>query len=124
MILVDTSIWIDHFHNAIPLLAASLEADLIGSHDFVIQELALGSLRNRFETLGLLANLYRFQTLTHSEIMMAIDGRKLNGRGLGAVDAHLLATTLAERGSVLWSRDKRLKAAAEAAGVAYDEVHV
>jgi predicted nucleic acid-binding protein len=117
MILVDTAVWIDHLHAADSRLAKLLEIDRVGCHPLVIGEIALGSISQRDLVLGLLANLRRFPTVQHHEILHLIDRRKLWGRGLSAVDVHLMAAVAVIEGAQLWTRDKRLKAASVDVGV-------
>ena len=117
MILVDTSIWIDHLHATEPELVDLLARDEAGTHPMVIEELALGSLKGRDSVISLLSALHRFPSLSHEEILEFVAARRLWGRGLSAADAHLLGSVLLERGSELWTRDKRLRAAAADVGV-------
>ncbi len=119
MILVDTSIWIDHFHASEPSLVTLLRDDQVGCHRAVIEELALGSIRQRAHVLTLLASLQGVPVLTHEEVMALVDGRHLWGRGLSAVDVHLLGSVLLVGGARLWTRDKRLLAACRDSGAAY-----
>lgn len=118
MILVDTAIWIDHLHAVEPLLVELLGKDEVGCHPLVIEELALGSIKQRDVLLDLLANLYRFSVLTHDEVLQLVDLRHLWGRGLSTVDAHLLGSVSLLGGARLWTRDKRLKSAGKEMGVA------
>lgn len=117
MILVDTSVWIDHLHATEQELLDLLAQDEVGSHPMVIEELALGSLKGRDSVISLLSALHRFPSLSHEEILEFVDARRLWGRGLSAADAHLLGSVLLKRGSELWTRDKRLLAAAADVGV-------
>ena len=117
MILVDTSVWIDHLHATEPELVDLLARDEVGSHPMVIEELALGSLRGRDSVISLLSALHRFPSLSHEEVLGFVEVRRLWGRGLSAADAHLLGSVLIERGSGLWTRDRRLRAAAADVGV-------
>jgi predicted nucleic acid-binding protein len=117
MILVDTSIWIDHLHAGEPLLVERLGRDQVGCHPLVIEELALGSMKRRDDMLDLLSNLVAFPLLTHREVMHLVDVQRLWGRGLNAADAHLLGSVAMVGGAMLWTRDKRLLAACEALGV-------
>jgi predicted nucleic acid-binding protein len=119
VILVDTAIWIDHLRSAEHGLAELLRTDEAGCHPQIIAELALGSIKQRSEVLDLLSNLYQFPVLTHDEVLQLVEQKRLWGRGLGAVDAHLLGSTLLLPGARLWTRDKRLKTACEEAGVAF-----
>ena len=121
MILVDTSIWIDHFHASEPSLVALLRDDQVGCHRGVIEELALGSINQRDRVLTLLESLKGFPVLTHQEVMALLDGRQLWGRGLSAVDVHLLGSVMLVGGARLWTRDKRLLAACGDGGAAYLE---
>ncbi len=82
MILVDTSIWIDHLHAAEPRLISLLADDEIGCHPLVIEELSLGSIKKRDDVLGLLSNLYQFPTATHAEVLHLVERRRLWGRGI------------------------------------------
>ncbi len=107
MILVDTSVWIDHFRSGNQGLRSLLNENKVLTHPFVIGELACGSLRNRSEILGLLHALPQAQLAEHHEVLAFIENVRLYGRGLGWIDAHLLASTLLS-GSPLWTLDRRL----------------
>lgn len=117
MILVDTSIWIDHLHAAEPRLIGLLDRDDVGTHAVVIEELAVGSIADRSTVLGLLAALRRLPTLRHDELLELVDRRRLGGRGLSVADIHLLGAVLITPGAELWTRDRRLRTAAEDHGV-------
>lgn len=112
MILVDTSIWVDYLRDGDPALVFLLEDGQVCVHDFVVGELACGNLRNRAEVLGLLQSLPRLVTATEDETLFFIEDRKLMGRGIGYIDAHLLVSAIL-RGARLWTKDKSLKAIAE-----------
>ena len=116
MILVDTSIWIDHLRRGDRQLAVRLDAGDVVCHPFVIGELACGSLSRRHEILELLAALPRTGQATHDEILAFIDERHLQGGGIGLIDAHLLYAAVAE-GHVVWTRDARLRQIAARLGV-------
>ncbi|WP_137136207.1 type II toxin-antitoxin system VapC family toxin [Rhizobium sp. FKY42] len=116
MILVDTSIWIDHFRSTEDELNRIIEADQLLCHPFVIGELALGSLRNREGVLELLETQRKAVVATHDEVMLLITRHSIFSMGIGYTDAHLLASTLLDRRTSLWTRDKRLAAAAQKAG--------
>lgn len=118
MILVDTSIWIDHLRRGSPALAALLENEAVCTHDFVIGELACGNLRNRAELLGLLQSLPRLSAATEDETLFFIEQQHLMGRGIGYIDAHLLAAAVI-RNIPIWTKDKRLMAIAEEKTWAY-----
>lgn len=122
MILVDTSIWIDHLHRAEPVLIELLNASDVAGHPMVVGELALGVLRDREVILAALTDLASVRVATHGEVMRFIERRRLYGRGLSLVDVHLLASVLLTPGTALWTRDKRLRSSAEDLAVAYAAV--
>ena len=109
MILVDTSVWIDHLKTGDDNLARLLEAGRVLMHPFVLGELALGSLRNRQTILELLGQLPRAEMATDQEVLNSIEAETLHGTGIGLIDAHLLASAKLTAGSSLWTRDKRLE---------------
>ena len=111
MILVDTSIWVDHLRRGRADLAALLEGGEVLCHPFVIGEIALGQLRRRAEILGLLAVLPSAPVALHDEVLGFIEAHRLAARGIGWVDAHLLASA-SLAGSQVWTADRRLSAAA------------
>ena len=121
MILVDSSVWIDHLHAPVDALVKALETGSVFGHPFVIGELACGQLRRREEILALLGALPSAKIATHEEVLEMIDRRELMGRGLGYVDVHLLASVHLTEDAVLWTRDKMLRHVAEKMGVAFDE---
>jgi len=115
-VLVDTSVWVDHFRRGSGRLAALLEEGLVVCHPFVVGELACGHLRNRAEILESLSALPRVETADHEEVLRFLDSQRLYGTGLGWIDAHLLASAVLS-GVRLWTRDRRLLRAAERVGV-------
>lgn len=119
-ILVDTSIWIDHLHRAEPSLQGFLGESRVIAHPMIIGELALGSIRNRSEVLSLLSGLPAAPVATPSEVLRLVEDRHLHGTGISLVDAHLLASALIGGDVRLWTRDRRLSAAASDAGVLAD----
>ena len=121
MILVDTSIWIDHLRESDPILVELLDSVAVATHPLVIGELAVGSLRNRDEVLGLLHDLPSTPVAHHDEVLAFIDAYRLHGQGLGIVDVHLLASALLAPGTSLWTRDARLRAAASSLSVLWRE---
>ena len=116
MILADTSIWIDHFRHADAELRRIIEDDRLLCHPSVIGELALGSLRNHRSVMAFLAAQREAMVATHDEVMTMIDRHGIFSMGIGYTDAHLLASVLLDQRAALWTRDKRLRAAAEKAG--------
>lgn len=121
MILVDTNVWIDHLHHAEPELSELLIRDEICCHDLVLTELALGSLKKRDEFLSALSELKRLPAVDDHEVRWFIEKRKLWGRGLSAVDVHLLASVVVVPGTTLWTRDKRLRDCGTRPGVSVRE---
>ena len=121
MILVDTSVWIDHLREGVEPLAEVLERGRVLMHPFVIGELACGNLSNRAELLRLLGDLPRAKVARFDEVLAFIEMHTLMGRGIGYVDAHLLAATALEGDASLWSRDRRLDGIARELGLATSE---
>lgn len=119
MILVDSSIWIDHLRAGKPALAELLNAGRVLTHPFVLGELACGNLKNREQVLSLLQDLPAAPVATDEEVLYFIEGRGLMGKGIGYVDAHLLASISVTGTGRLWTRDKRLDAVAGAIGLAF-----
>lgn len=117
MILVDTSIWVDHFRQPNVRLVALLNGAEVLTHGFVIGELALGNLANRKVILSLLGDLPRAPLADEDEVLELIERRALHGVGIGYVDAHLIAAALLAGGAALWTRDKRLRSVAERIGI-------
>jgi len=110
MVLVDTSVWVDHLRGGDHRLEALLEAGGVFIHPFVVGELACGNLRNRSNLLSLLRQLPEARQATHREVLLFIENRKLMGWGIGYVDVHLLAATALTESARLWTRDERLGA--------------
>ncbi len=107
MILVDTSVWVDHLRRGNSALVASLESGEVTTHPFVIGELACGHIRARRQVLALLAGLPKVNAPSHDEVLHFLHARKLEGLGLGWIDVHLLASA-ALSGLLLWTLDRRL----------------
>lgn len=116
MILVDTSIWVDHLRVGDPRLATLLDNTEVLGHPWVTGELAFGHLHHRTEILVLLNNLPQAKVATDAETMTLIEDRKLFGLGIGYVDAHLLAACLLTAAG-LWTRDRRLAEVAVRVGL-------
>lgn len=121
MILVDTSVWVDHLRRGDPALARALETEEVLTHPMVIGELACGTMHRRAQILGDLANLPQAPRATDEEAMHFLERRRLMGRGIGFVDVHLLASVALAEGAALWTRDTRLQQAAAVARIAYVE---
>lgn len=120
MILVDTSIWIDHLRAGHATLTQLLERGLVLGHPWVIGELALGNLVQRRKIIGLLTSLPRATVATSDEVLTLVERHQLYGLGIGYVDAQLLAATRLTPDAELWTNDKRLVAAASRLGCAGD----
>lgn len=118
MILVDTSIWIDHLRSGNESLATLLQGELVCIHPWIIGELACGNLTNRTELLELLGALPRLTPASDDETLLFIEKRQLMGRGIGYVDMHLLAACIIHSAR-LWTRDRRLTQVAADLGLAY-----
>jgi predicted nucleic acid-binding protein len=123
VILVDTSVWIDHLRSDDAGLKEHLQAGRVLSHPFVIGELALGNLLGRQVILVALQDLPQANTATDAEVMRFIASHQLYGLGIGYVDAHLLAAVRLTPGASLWTRDKRLREVASRLGVAGSRPH-
>ncbi len=115
MILVDTSVWIDHLRFGNATLVEMLEEERVLLHPFVIGEIACGNLRNRARVLANLEALPVATSADHEEVVKLVEGHKLWGKGIGWIDAHLLASALVS-GCRLWTLDKRLDRAAAIVG--------
>jgi predicted nucleic acid-binding protein len=117
MILADTSVWVDHFRKRNTPLSQQLRKSNISIHPFVVTELLLGSLPDRLRTIASLDQLPMVKVAQMSEVRRMIEAHSLFQRGIGFVDAHLLASTFITPHTALWSRDKRLRGVAEALGI-------
>ncbi|MGD0228163.1 MAG: PIN domain-containing protein [Terriglobia bacterium] len=116
MILVDTSVWIDHFRAGGSKLGDLLRQTLVMVHPFVVGELACGNLNARARILGDLEALPSAVSATHEEVIRLVEARKLWGLGIGWIDVHLLASALLSN-CQLWTLDGKLVQAAAVAGV-------
>jgi predicted nucleic acid-binding protein len=117
LILADTSIWIDHFRSGNKEMRKHLNEGQIVIHPSIIAELALGSLQERTKTLALLDLLPQVQVAQLSEVRRMIEARHLYNLGIGLTDAHLIASVFINPSTLLWTRDKRLRKAAEGLGI-------
>ena len=113
VILVDTSIWIDHLRTPSAALRELLDRRQVATHAFIVGELSLGGIAARAARMRDLNRLPRILLATNAEVAALIEWGKLFGTGLGYVDAHLLAALRLDRETALWTRDKRFKAQAE-----------
>jgi len=117
MMLVDTSVWIDHLHKSEPALELALRDDQVAVHPFVIGELCLGSIADRDALLTLLSQLRPAPVLTQQEFLSFVGEARLWGRGLSLVDVHLLGSVRLMPGWQLWTNDKRLQSGAQVVSV-------
>lgn len=123
MILVDTSVWVDHLRRAEEMLTDLLDREQVLTHPFVIGELALGHLRQRDAVLEALQDLHQAMVARDEEVLRAIEHERLFGLGLGYVDVHLLASVRLTPDASLWTRDRHLLAAAERLSLAARVTH-
>ncbi len=118
MVLVDTSVWVEHFrYGSIELEYPLNEGDVV-CHPFIIGELACGNLSNRSEILSLLQALPLAKQAEHEEVMYFIENYKLMGRGLGYIDMHLISSSILSKVPV-WTLDKKLKKVSSKLGLDY-----
>jgi predicted nucleic acid-binding protein len=113
LILVDTSVWADHFRTADSELVSLIRAGDVWIHEHVLGELAIGNLRDWERTVRALASLPRVPTVSEADWLSCVRSHRLPGSGLGFVDAHLLAAVETEHNLRIWTRDKRLAAMAD-----------
>jgi predicted nucleic acid-binding protein len=118
VILVDTSVWVEHLRAGEPKLVNLLEQGRVMIHPFVIGELSLGNLAHREVVLGSLADLPVVTIASDDEVLRFIAANRLHGLGIGYVDAHLLASARLTPGLTLWTRDRRLEATGRGMGLA------
>lgn len=116
LVLVDTSVWVDHFKRRNEGLVNLLARDRVLIHPWVVGEIACGTPPRRTETLADLASLQHAQQASPSEMLEFIERERLYGLGCGWVDLHLLASACLSEGAVLWTLDQRLDALADRFG--------
>ncbi|MCB8880035.1 type II toxin-antitoxin system VapC family toxin [Acidisoma cellulosilytica] len=109
MILVDTSVWIDHLRIEDRTLAGLLNSGVVICHPFIIGEIALGSLRNRRRVIDALQGLASLPSVDDATVLSFIEQLGLGGRGIGYVDAHLMTAAAKTAGTTIWTRDRRLR---------------
>ena len=119
MILVDTSVWVDHLNSPDVTMTARLRTNEVLMHSMVIGELACGNLRDREARIANLKGVQGIPELGNDVVITRIEEHNLMGRGLGFVDAHLICAVLEEEGARLWTRDRRLNEVATEFGVAF-----
>ena len=120
MILADTSVWIENFRRPLKLLLTLAQQRKLLMHPLIIGELAMGSLPRRSEVLRELARMNRSRIATHREVLVLVEEHQLWGRGLGFIDASLLASVVISSEAKLWTLDRRLRDAARDRLVAFE----
>ena len=123
MILVDSSVWIDHFNMHHEVLESVMRSNSVVIHPLVLGELAIGQFKQRARTLKNLALLPSVPEVSHDLVRYFIDHEKLYGQGIGYVDCHLLASSMTQPGCSLWTHDRRLKLIAKRLTIAFDPAH-
>ncbi|HXY54603.1 MAG TPA: PIN domain-containing protein [Nitrospirota bacterium] len=118
MMLVDTSVWVEHFRTGTIGLESSLIEGQVICHPFIIGELACGNLKNRLQILSLLVTLPSAQLADHEEVMRFIETNRLMNKGLGYVDIHLLASAVMTSAPI-WTLDKKLNKTATSLGIKF-----
>ena len=122
MILVDTSVWVNHFRSSNHRLCELLSDGQVVTHPFILGELACGNLRNRDEILSLLQSLPMAPTITIDEFLYFVEQNQLMSKGIGFVDVHLLAS--AKLAAIpLWTLDRKLNSAAKRLAIGYHVHH-
>lgn len=119
MIIVDTSVWVDHLRDANPVLLNLIAEGVLLHHPFVTAELAMGMLSDRDRFCAMLHGFPQAEPVSSEDLVTFVVEHELLGVGLGMVDAHLLASTIIGAPNVLWSTDRRLASHAQRLGVAY-----
>jgi hypothetical protein len=121
MVLADTSVWIRFLSNRQPYaseLDRLLGLDEVVGHEMVFGELLVGDVGGRGKLLAAYAQMHRAETVAHAEVVVFVRSRRLLGRGLGWIDAHLLASAIVQRHQI-WTADVRFAAVASELGIAH-----
>lgn len=119
MILIDSTIWIEHLRAELPILVSLLNQERVLSHPLIVGEIAMGSIKQRQRKLERLAALPQGPVARHESVLALVERAKLFSTGLSYIDAHLLASARLFPGGKLWTGDKRLQTQAERLGLAY-----
>ncbi len=119
MILVDTSVWVDHLYAGDARLVELLESSTVVMHPMVLGELACGNLNDRETLLALWRNLPQLTVAANAEVLFLLERHRLWGRGIGYIDVHLLTSVSLNPDARLWTRDRRLQASAEQLELAF-----
>lgn len=118
-VLVDSSVWVDHFKQRNEHLVALLANGAVLCHPYIVAEVACGTPPQRSAIIGLLGELESAPLATQEELMAMLDTRGLYGRGCGFVDLSLLASALLSEKTLIWTMDKRLETLARELNKAY-----
>jgi|TARA_R110002124_G_scaffold238705_1_gene403970 predicted nucleic acid-binding protein len=121
MVLIDTSVWIDHLRSGNPELAHLLTSSQVLMHPLIIGELACGNLQNRDTLINLWQALSPITQASHTEALALLNAQNLMGKGIGFIDLHLLASVLLTPGALLWTMDRRLNTIAQACSVSFNK---
>lgn len=119
MILVDSSIWVDHLHHGNEAMRRLLFSRSVLMHPFVLQEIALGSLRDRSNVLATMRKMPQARTASTQDVMLLIENHTLYSTGIDLTDVHLLAAAMMDNETLVWTRDVRMNNAAKRLGVCY-----
>lgn len=117
MVLVDTSVWVDHLRQGDKVLVDLLMLGQVCMHPMIIGELACGNLHKRDQLIALWQGLPSITEASHSEALYCLAQNDLSGKGIGFVELHLISATLLTPSTLIWTRDRRLKAAAQALNI-------
>lgn len=123
LILADTSVWADHLRSPSPIMLHLVEQERLLMHPMVIGELCMGNLPNRTVFIRGLHRIDKIDRAQDNEVFQLVEANRLFGTGVGWIDAHLLASVLIADDVRLWTRDRRLNAAAEKLGVSAQPHH-
>ena len=122
MIVVDTSVWVDHFRTGDPHLSELIVRNGIIQHPFVTGEIAVGNLRSRRKAIWGLRTLPRLEPVDEGTLHEFLEAEEMFGTGLGFVDVHLLAATANRDKTKIWTRDRRMKECAERLGLSAENI--
>jgi predicted nucleic acid-binding protein len=119
VIVVDTSIWVDHLRAFDPLLQGLISRNAIVQHPFVTGEIVVGNLQSRDKTLWALRSLPQIEAVNDNGFHAFLESAGLSGTGLGFVDVHILAAVNGHDKARIWTRDRRMHEQAERLGLAF-----
>ncbi len=117
MILVDSSIWVDHFRRNNEILSDLLSRHQLLGHPFILGEIMMGNPENRVSIFEALSDLPQARIAENDEVMRFVERNKIYGSGVGYIDAHLLASVRLMPRSSIWTTDRRMALVAERLGI-------